>query len=86
MMEMYLKPLYSETLEVFRGEIIETHGLMARIKPVDGDIYITGSEEDAGDDSYLLGEGEALDFVGEVSVCASGESEVSVKILYFDAL
>ncbi len=86
MQEIYLKPLYAETLEIAENEIIKTYGLMARIKPQDGDIYITGSEEDASEDSYLLEEGETLDFAGEVSVCPTGNEEVSVKILYFDAL
>ena len=58
---------------------LDTHGLMAKIRPVDGDIRIVyGALSEA--DGYMLKAGETFDFVG----CMRFYGTAGLEYLLFD--
>ena len=62
-----------------KAVILDTHGLMAKIRVSGGTVYVFG---DAGDGEYPLEDGDTLDFIGVMCFYGSGE----ISYILFDGI
>ncbi len=83
----YLLPVKSENIVIYEGtqKLIDSKGLMAKLRVVSGTAYVTGEHDTVTSTSYNLNPGETIDFVGKLkAISASGGC--TVRVLYFDAV
>lgn len=86
--------MYMEYLKLMKSEMIsagteaetaiDTHGLMATLRVVSGELYITGEDVLADSSCAALSAGQEISFVGGARLLAKEAAEVSV--FYFDRI
>ncbi len=81
----YLKLVKSEMISAGTKEasLVDTHGLMARLRVVSGELYIAGEEDVAVTSCAVLSAGQEISFVGAARLLAKG-SAAELSVLYFD--
>ena len=70
-----------------RDVIIDTKGLLCRIKVLQGSVYMsTEIDGDAFDPelSASLENHDEIDFIGKLRICSCGNNETYVRVMYFD--
>lgn len=81
----YLKLVKSENISVAQNAVsaIDTHGLMARLRVVGGELYITGEEGLADSSCAVIPAGSEISFVGVARLLAK-DAAAELSVLYFD--
>lgn len=81
----YLKLVKSETINVAQDTVLnlDTHGLMARLRVTDGELYITGEEGTVDSSCAVIPAGSEISFVGVAKLLAK-DAAAQVFVLYFD--
>lgn len=83
----YLLPVKSENVVILENteKLIDTKGLMARLRVASGTTYVTGEHDTVTSKSYNINPGETIDFVGKLRAISS-TGGCTLRILYFDAV